>query len=137
MNPSGPIIIIEADPDEVDLLRDAILQVGCTREVIALTDPIDAINSLKIQEKPFMILCNISMHGVNGFSLRKAILDDEELTWKCRPFLFYAAIGSEKDRKQVFDLGAHGYLHGINDFDVLVDTLRTAIKYWELSETIR
>jgi len=42
---------------------------------------------------PFIVLSDINISGINGFQLRDKILEDEELTNKCVPYLFLTTWG--------------------------------------------
>ncbi|PZR22595.1 MAG: hypothetical protein DI539_05070 [Flavobacterium psychrophilum] len=131
MNLSGPIIIIEDDPDEAMLLKELIEFRTASHRVIVVPQSALAIKFLAECEKPFMILSGINLRGLNGFQLRDIILSDPLLARKCTPYIFYAAHSSEDMLERVSELQAGGYFHDINDYNQLGDRLSSIISYWE------
>ncbi|WP_294819145.1 response regulator [uncultured Flavobacterium sp.] len=133
MNPDGPVIIIEDDPEEAMILQELIVSISSAREIITIGNSTEAISFLRACEKPFLILSGINLRGINGFELRQRILEDQALYRKCTPYIFYSAHGNETTLTKVYDLQADGYFHDISDYNELKKRLSLIVKYWENS----
>lgn len=133
MNRTGPIVIIEDDPEEAILLGELLQNITTKYEIIVLPQSNGAIQFLRECEKPFMILSSINLKGLDGFQLRNLILSDPALARKCTPYIFYAAHSSDEMLARVAELQAGGYFHDINDYTQLSDRLSSIISYWEQS----
>lgn len=133
MNPDGPIIIIEDDAEEAELLQEVISSLRFRNAIMVLQNPLEAMACLRDAEQPYMVLSGINLKLINGFKLREAILQDEALTRKCVPYIFYSAHATEETRQKVYDLKANGYFHDINDYNEMGDAMETIIRYWDMS----
>ena len=60
------------------------------------------------KEKPDLVLCDISMPGVNGYAVLQAIREDKEMS--TLPFIFLTARGEKPDMRVGMNYGADDYL---------------------------
>src|SRR4051812_15577921 len=89
---SGPIIVIEDDPDDQELLSEAFMELNYDYEVIFFFDGNEALDYImKTDVKPFLILSDINMPKINGFELRQKIHTNTELSIRCIPYLFFTS----------------------------------------------
>lgn len=96
MNTGGPIIIIEDDQDDQDMLRQAFAQLNYSNEVCFFDNgqlALDYLNRTDII--PFLILSDINMPVLNGFALRDKIKMDAKLQVKCIPYLFFTTASNQ------------------------------------------
>ncbi len=118
MSPEGSatILIVDDEPDIVELLANAISNMGNHRVVTALSGR----KALDIIEKdpPDMVLLDIMMDGIDGMDVCRAIRSDEET--EDMPVIAVTAIqkASEKFR-DIMDSGVDDYLEKPLDFDEL------------------
>ena len=56
MNPDGPIIIIEDDADEAELLQEVISSLRFGNAILVLRNPLEAMARLREAEQPYMVL---------------------------------------------------------------------------------
>lgn len=136
MNTNGPIVIIETDYEEAELLKEVVNSLDYKNPVVIISDPMAAMAELHNIEQPYMVLSAINMRPLSGFALREAVLSDDALSRKCVPYIFYSAHATEETRKQVFDLKAHGYFHDINDYNEMGDTLNAILRYWTMCSRV-
>ena len=74
MNKSGPIIVIEDDPDDQEILIEIFLRLKYTNKIIFFSDgnkALEYINRTDVQ--PFLILSDINMPKFDGFELRNKV----------------------------------------------------------------
>jgi DNA-binding NtrC family response regulator len=132
MNKSGPIIVIEDDEDDRELLRMVFARLDIDNEVIYFEDGIGALHYLKDEMVyPFIILSDINLPKLNGFELRKMVHTNEGLSEKCIPYLFFS---TSVDRKAVYDaytMSVQGFFLKPSDINKLTQTIRIIVEYWK------
>ena len=71
MNKTGPIVIIEDDKDDQDILTEIFNELAYENEVIFFEDSVLALEYLTATEiEPFLVLSDINMPKLNGMELR-------------------------------------------------------------------
>ena len=74
MNKSGPIIIIEDDIDDQEILVDIFKELNYRNELVFFADSIKALAYLTDTEtEPFLVLSDINMPKLNGMELREKV----------------------------------------------------------------
>jgi CheY-like chemotaxis protein len=80
MNKGGPIIIIEDDPDDLDLFNDVFKELNNPNEVIYFKDGVAALEYLtNSRVQAFIIMSDINLPKLDGFALREKIHNNEQL----------------------------------------------------------
>jgi CheY-like chemotaxis protein len=80
MNKDGPIIVIEDDIDDQEILIEIFKKLGYNNEITYFMDGNLALEYLnKTDVQPFLILSDINMPKINGFELRNKIFTNELL----------------------------------------------------------
>ena len=72
--------------------------------------------------KPDLIICDVKMGDMDGFTLLRELKKNETL--KNIPFIFLTAFDGSEDRKKGLRLGADSYITKPFDLDVLLDNVR-------------
>jgi CheY-like chemotaxis protein len=131
MQKAGPIIVIEDDTDDQDILDEIFKKLNYPNEVKFFLDGYKALEYItKTDVQPFLILSDINMPKIDGFELRRKVHNNEQLRVKCIPYLFFT---SGADRKSVFDaysMSAQGFFIKPNKIEHLESTIRKIIEYW-------
>jgi CheY-like chemotaxis protein len=132
MKTKGPIIVIEDDLDDQELLHETFKMLSYPNEVIFFCDGFEALAYLeKTDIPPFLILSDINMPKMDGFELRRKILDNEKLKIKCIPYLFFTTGGHEKAVYDAYCLSAQGFFIKPNSVTGLQDVIRKIVDYWK------
>lgn len=77
--------------------------------------------------KPDLVLLDLIMPKMDGFSVLAARQQDEDL--KKIPVIVFSTLGQEKDIDQAQKLGANGYINkGFFDFNNMVATINQVMK---------
>ena len=80
MNKSGPIVVIEDDQDDQDMMNEILKELGFRNSVIYFLDSEKALEFLLATDtEPFLILSDINMPRLTGMQLREKINTNEEL----------------------------------------------------------
>src|SRR3989337_3290323 len=97
MNKQGPIIVIEDDLDDQEMLEEIFQKLGYVNTIIFFMDGNLALEYLnKTDTQPFLILSDINMPRINGFELRNKVFTNEQLQNKCIPYLFFTSGANKK-----------------------------------------
>lgn len=77
MSATGPILLVEDDFDVRETIREVLVDEGY--DVLTAVDGAAALEMLRRGARPFAILLDLMMAGMNGFQFRAAQLADVEL----------------------------------------------------------
>ncbi|MCB0106665.1 MAG: response regulator [Caldilineaceae bacterium] len=120
---TATILVVE---DNVDL-NMAICEIleSFEFEVHSAKDGFDALGWLK-GNKPDMILCDIMMPGMDGYTLLKHTRADNSL--RTLPFMFLTARTSVADRRMAKEIGIEDYLTKPVDSNDLIAAINNALR---------
>lgn len=104
---TGPVLIIEDDPDIAEALRYG-FENNDFQTRVALTGEEGLSASLDKQNPPAAILLDLLLPGMNGFELCRR-LRNEALT-RTTPIVIVSAKASEQDKAIGFQLGIDDYI---------------------------
>jgi len=131
MNRLGPIIVIEDDKDDQELLTDVFEKLPYTNELIFFTDGQTALDFLNEGEvTPFLILSDINLPKLDGFALRSKIKMDADLQTKCIPYLFFSTGASQKSVIDAYSMSVQGFFIKQNKIAELEKTIVVIMEYW-------
>jgi CheY-like chemotaxis protein len=131
VNKEGSIIIIEDDPDDIDIYRSIFKDLGTLNEVCYFNDSEYVIVYLReIKTKPFLLLSDVNMSPLNGFELRKIIHNDPILNNKCVPYIFFTTDASPKTVEQAYMLSVQGIFEKPNDYNQWKIHIESILNYW-------
>jgi CheY-like chemotaxis protein len=132
MNKTGPIIVIEDDADDQEILTEIFHRLGYPNEVIFFFDGNEALAFLEDEEQhPFLILSDINMPKINGFELRSKMFTNEKLTSRCIPYLFFTTGATRKAVMEAYSLSVQGFFTKPNSIDALEKTIKKIVEYWQ------
>jgi CheY-like chemotaxis protein len=125
------VLIIEDDADDQDIIKTLCKRVNICDDLVFLSDGVRALEYLRsAKEKPFLILCDINMPGMNGLDLRKQINNDEVLRKKSIPFIFFSTAASDTQIENAYDMTVQGFFLKENSFQETAETLDLIFRYW-------
>ena len=104
-NSSQKILVVDDEPDVVDLLRYHLKNAGY--QVQTVTDPTASIETARTF-LPDLVILDIMMPDLNGTQICRILRSDREL--KSVPIIFLTAKGEEADRIGGFEAGADDYI---------------------------
>lgn len=128
----GPIVVIEDDLDDQELLEETFKNLKYPNRVIFFTDGEEALAYIqKTDIIPFLILSDINMPRINGFELRKKIHNNEQLQIRCIPYLFFTTGAQRKAVYDAYSMSAQGFFIKPNSTKELENIIRKIIEYWQ------
>ncbi|MCW3081752.1 response regulator [Segetibacter sp.] len=132
MNSNGPVIIIEDDADDQEILEEVFLKLNYPNEIVFFSDGEEALNYLNRTDiAPFLILSDINMPKLDGFALRNKIKTDAALQVKCIPYLFFSTASTQKAVIDAYSLSVQGFFLKQNSMRELEKTISVIMDYWK------
>ena len=132
MNRNGPVIIIEDDADDQEILLDVFQKLDYPNEIIFFLDSEEALAYLNRTDiTPFLILSDINMPKLDGFALRTKIYTDAQLQLKCIPYLFFTTASSQKAVVDAYSMSVQGFFIKNTKMAELEKTIKVIMEYWK------
>lgn len=131
MNRRGPIIIIEDDKDDQEILQEVFDSLNYGNEIIFFEDGYLALEHLiETSVEPFIIFSDINMPKLSGIELREKVHQNEDLRLKSIPFLFFSTSAEQKHVIDAYSKSVQGFFIKPSDFSEIKDTIKTILDYW-------
>lgn len=132
MNKNGPIIIVEDDIEDQEMLSEVFNILNYKNEIIFFPDgekALDYLTGTKIE--PFIILADINMPRLNGLELQQKIHENEYLRLKSLPYLFFTTSSEQKHVIEAYSKSVQGFFVKPSSFQELKDTIKSIVDYWQ------
>lgn len=125
----GPLILVDDDVEDQELIMLALVELGITQEVKLFQSAEAALNYLyETSEQPFIIVSDINMPKMDGITFKKTIDACSILKSKCIPFVFLST--STKFVRETCDLNIQGYFEKGSSLKQLNETMKIILMYW-------
>lgn len=132
MRKSGPVILIEDDLDDQQILEDVFKELKVTNKILFFDNGIVAYDYLvKSNEQPFLIMSDINLPRLNGIELRQKIHNNEQLRLKCIPYLFFTTSNDQKLVIDAYSKSVQGFFTKPDDYNELVRVMSNILEYWK------
>ncbi len=132
MTKKGPIILIDDDKDECDLIQEALRQLGIANKLVCFSNGKEAYDYLlSTEEQPFLIISDINMPVMNGIELRKQINENQELKRKSVPFIFLTTTASPAAVKEAYEMSVQGFFEKGSSIEEIKTQLSEMYNYWQ------
>ena len=133
---NAPILIVDADSDDRFFLQEAWKDLDFPNELLFFSDGEEVLRYLgSANTPPFLILCEVNLPKMDGFELKKKILENTEMNYKSIPFVFWSAEASKAQIQQSYDLGGNGFFIKDVKFEIIKQSLIDIVEYWRKSKT--
>jgi CheY-like chemotaxis protein len=131
MNRSGPIIIIEDDLDDQEVMTEVFGQLDYPNLVHFFSDGESALHFLnKTDVTPFLILSDVNMPKLNGFELRDKIRMDAQLQIKCIPYLFFTTALNQQSVIDAYSKSVQGFFIKSSSISETKKAFSVIMEYW-------
>lgn len=134
---SGIILLIEDNPDDVELTRRALSRSNVANELVVVTDGAEALDYLfargeyatrDMRVTPEVVLLDLKLPKVDGLEVLRRIRSDERT--RLLPVVILTSSNQENDIKDSYELGANSYVRKPVDFEQFVEATTTLGLYW-------
>lgn len=130
---NGPIIIIEDDPDDQEMLRMVLGELQIPNEIKVFDNCPDALNYLMdTPDKPFLIISDINLPTMTGLEMRRRITDSARLRKKSIPFVFLSTSSKLESVETAYEMMVQGYFTKPNSLPELKEIMRMIVGYWKV-----
>lgn len=132
MNKDGPIIIIEDDIDDQEILIDVFKDLKYKNEIIFFNEGQKALDYLIGTDiEPFIIFSDINMPKLNGMELREKVHENEDLRIKSIPYLFFSTSAEQKHVIDAYSKSVQGFFVKPSNISEIKETIKTIVEYWQ------
>ena len=129
------ILLIEDNPDHVELIVKALKENNVLSEVHVMASGEEAIDFLYQRgeyanaAKPGLILLDIKLPGMDGIEFLRRVKADPKL--KSIPVVVLTTSGSEEEIAESYRCGANSYIVKPVDFEHFAKVLKELKFYWQ------
>ncbi len=132
MNKGGPIIIIEDDKDDQEILAEVFTELGVKNEIIFFGEGEEALKYLTdTTVEPFIIFSDINMPKLSGMELREKVHQNEDLRIKSIPYLFFSTRAEQKHVIDAYSKSIQGFFVKPADYQEIKKTIGCIVDYWQ------
>ena len=136
MTALGRILIVEDDPNDVELTLTALTDYNLANEVVVTRDGQQALDylycrgefSTRSTGNPAVMLLDLKLPKVSGLEVLQQIKSDERL--KMMPVVVLTSSNEEKDMVRSYSLGVNAYVVKPVDFHEFVNAVKELGVFW-------
>src|SRR5829696_8176677 len=133
MNKMQPIIIIEDDLDDQQILREVFAELKAEYSQLFFGECDSAYNYLmSTQDKPFLIICDINLPKMNGIELKQKIDSTDFLRRKSIPFVFLTTSDDQQTIDEAYRItNLQGYFKKGISMQEIKQKINSILEYWK------
>ena len=132
MNKGGPIIVIEVDIDDQEILSEVFKELKYPNPILFFDNGEVALEHLTATNiQPFLILSDINLPKLDGFKLRDQIHNNAQLNLKCIPYLFFTTSTDQRSMIDAYSRSIQGFFIKPVTYEDLLRVMRNIIEYWK------
>jgi two-component system response regulator len=133
------ILLVEDNPDDVELTRRALKKNNIVNELVVAGDGVEAVDYLFCSGKyagrepdvlPTVVLLDLKLPKLDGLEVLRRIRDDERT--KYLPVVILTSSKEERDLVNGYKLGANSYIRKPVDFIQFTSAVENLGLYWLL-----
>jgi two-component system response regulator len=131
------ILLVEDNPDDVQLTLRALKKSKIANEVVIARDGIEAMDYIFATGNhtgrdttilPQVVLLDLKMPKLDGFEVLHRLRNDDRT--RLLPVVVLTTSSEDRDRVESYKLGANSYIRKPVDFEQFVDAVQQLGLYW-------
>lgn len=138
MDNLGRILIVEDDPNDVELTMTALEEHNLANEVVVTRDGEEALDYLyrrgkytaRSSDHPAVILLDLKLPKIDGLEVLRQVKTDDHL--KIIPVVVLTSSREEKDLVSSYKLGVNAYVVKPVDFHEFVNAIKELGVFWAI-----
>ena len=132
------ILLVEDNPNDIELTLEALTEQNLANRVIILNDGVEATDYLlyegkyknREREHPAVILLDIKMPRMDGIEVLQIIKNNKDL--KTIPVVMLSSSREEPDLKKCYELGVNAYVVKPVSFKDFFEVVKNLGVFWAL-----
>jgi two-component system response regulator len=127
----GPILLVDDDPDDIELARRAFARTKVPNPIEVVTDGEEALERLigpRAGAMPALVLLDLKLPRVDGLEVLQQLRADERTAFL--PIVILTSSREERDMIEGYRLGANSYVRKPVDFTMFEEAIRQIGTYW-------
>lgn len=133
------ILLIEDNPDDIELTRRALKKQNIVNDIVVIRDGAEALDylfhrgkysDLEPERQPAVILLDLKLPKVDGIEILRRIKKNKQT--KYIPVVILTSSREEQDIANGYKLGANSYVRKPVDFAQFSEAVRNLGMYWLL-----
>jgi CheY-like chemotaxis protein len=132
----GRILMVEDDPNDVELTLTALAEYNLANEVVVTRDGAEALDYLhcrgnfagRATDNPAVLLLDLKLPKVDGLQVLEEIKADDKL--RVIPVVVFTSSREERDMVASYRLGVNAYVVKPVDFHEFVNAIRELGVFW-------
>lgn len=138
MGAIGRILLVEDDPQDVELTLEALGEYGLANEIVVARDGVEALDYLyrrgayaqRPAGNPIVILLDLKMPRLGGIQVLQQLQADESL--RLLPVVVLTSSRESRDLDECYRLGVNAYVVKPVHFHEFVDAVKRIGVFWAL-----
>lgn len=131
------ILLVEDNPDDVELTRRALDESNVANKLVVVRDGVEALQYLfregayagrDAADLPEVVLLDLKLPKVDGLEVLRRIRADERT--RLLPVVVLTSSNAERDIVESYALGANSYIRKPVEFERFVEATKTLGLYW-------
>lgn len=133
MTKYGPIIIVEDDEDDRQIMEEVFINMGTKYERKYFIKGQEALKFLSTTSvQPFLIISDVNLPGMDGPKFKLALNENEYLKKKSIPFVFLTTTAKRKEVDKAYEMMVQGYFEKPNKNEEIKTLLKLILDYWQV-----
>ena len=136
MDNLGKILLVEDDPNDVELTVMALTENHLANEIVVARDGEEALDFLyrrgahesREAANPIVVLLDLKLPKVDGLEVLKQVKSDPDL--RAIPVVMLTSSREERDLIRSYDLGTNAYVAKPVGFEELVESVKKVGLFW-------
>ena len=132
MSSAGPVVVVEDDLDDQEIFTEIFTELQFNNPIIFFQGGQAVLDYLKTtSDKPFIIITDINLSGMDGIQLRSEICKDDYLRQKSIPFVFLTTSDGKHILQKVYGMQVQGFFQKKSTYEAIKRQIKLIIDYWQ------
>lgn len=132
---NGPILLVEDNPEDLELALRALKSNGLANEIVVARDGAEAIRALGLQQDstngllvPELVVLDIQLPKINGLEVLRRMRANARTQFV--PVVFLTSSQEQRDLRAAYGAGANSFLVKSMDPAELKEAMHFVTQYW-------
>lgn len=128
------LLIVDDDLDDCLLVEEAWQETGLSVDSRFKHNGHSLLQALSDQDHPHLILLDLNMPVMNGKEVLQALKANQDT--QSIPVIVLSTSRQESEIREIYALGASGFIHKPSSYQAFVSVMKTLAAYWFKAVTL-